>query len=182
MVVVSVAISVAIAVAITVSVAAAATVGAVEYDGEAFEAFGVIDVLQLAKHLAVEQAGTYHKEGAVAILFKDLCVGNDVKRRAVDEDIFISLTHGCDEGCKAVAANELGGVGGQGAHRDDVQVVVLGVGYYDVVYIVCAAGEVVADTGGGSREVTRCCGAAQVAVDDKHLCALDGEAGGEVHG
>ena len=144
-VVVTIAVAISVAVAIAVAVTALAAVGAVEYHGKALEAFVVVDVLQLAKHVAVQQAGADDKERAVAVVLDDLRVGNDVYRRAVDEYVVVAFAHLGDEVLEFVATDELGGVGRNGAHCDDVQVVIPGVGCYDVAYVACAAREVFAD-------------------------------------
>ena len=145
MVVVSIAVTISVAIAIAVAVTALAAVGAIEYYGDALEAFVVVDVLQLAKHVAVQEAGTDDEECAVAVALDDLCVGYDVDWRAVDEDVVVALAHLGNEVLEMSAADEFGGVGRDGAHGDDVQVVVTGVGGYDVVDVACAAREVFAD-------------------------------------
>ena len=140
-VVVSVAIPVAIAVtvAISVSVTAAAAMGPVEYHGKTFEALGVIYVLQLFEHFAVQQAGADDEECAVAVFLKNMSVGDNVNGRAINEDVVISLAHCCNESIKMLAANKFGGVGRWCANSDDMQVVVFCVCCYYAVDVACTA-------------------------------------------
>ena len=88
---VSVTVSVTIAVAVTVAVAifvvSTMAVCAVEYNGKIFKAFFLVDVLQFVEHVAGKQAGAHDKEGAVGKILNNLCVGNDINRGAVDEDV-----------------------------------------------------------------------------------------------
>ena len=170
-------------VTVVVAVAGVAGVGGgVEHHGHAGVAVFVVEALQLWEHIALKQSGADDEHGPVGHFGYDLCVGHHVDGWAVDEDVVVTGAQLVDECGKTLLGKQLGGVWRNGAHGEDVEhgmAVGLNYGRCDVVD---ATGEVVAKAVVRTADVGRCRCAAQVAVDDEHPAALQGDAGGGVYG
>lgn len=142
----------------------------------------VVEALQLGEHFALKQPGADDKHGAVGGLGDDLRVCHHVDGRAVDEYVVVTGAQLVDERGKARLGKQLGGVGRDGAHGEDVERgVAVGLDY-GRCYVVDAVGEVVAKSAVRAADVGRCRCAAQVAVDDEYALALEGDACGGVDG
>ncbi len=119
-VVVAVAVTVAVAVAVGVGVAVAALVvaGAVEDYGHVAVFALFVDAVELGEHGAFEQAGADDEEGAVGVAVDDLGVGHYFDGWTVDEYVVVAGLELVDELAEAGRFEELGGVGGYGAHGE----------------------------------------------------------------
>ena len=115
-----------------VAVATLTRVGAVEDDGHIVELLLVVIAFDDGKHVAVHQAGTDDENGHVCPLGDDTGVGNDVDRGTVEEDGVVVLTEFAEELLEAGAEQQLGGVGRNGAHGDDINVLITFNGDSDV--------------------------------------------------
>ena len=156
--------------------------GGVEHHGQAGVTVFVVEALQLWEHIALKQPGADDEHGAVGHFGYDLRVGHHVDWWAVDEYVVVTSAQLVDECGKTRLGKQFGGVGWGGAHREYVErgvSVGLDYGRCDVVD---AAGEIVAKSAVRAADVGRCRCAAHVAVDYKHLAALQGDAGGGVYG
>ncbi|CDB10187.1 uncharacterized protein BN744_01508 [Bacteroides sp. CAG:633] len=161
---------------------AATADGAVQDESHILVLLFVVDTLQLGKHAAFQQTGAYDKEGTVGQLLDDLRIGYHLDRRTVDKYIVVLAADGIDELLEAVAEQQFGGVGRDGAYREELQVGVAGIGDDDVLQVVDMAAQVVAQTGLRRADVGRGRTVAHVTVDDQHFFLLDGQTDRNVHG
>ena len=76
-------------VSVAIAVTSSGTFRSVQYHGEVFKSFSGIHIFQFGKHGPVQQAGADYENGAVRPFFNNLCVGYDVNRRTVYEDLII---------------------------------------------------------------------------------------------
>ncbi len=179
--VVVIAVPVMVTVAIAVSVTVAVAFGAVEYDGHVLEFLLFVDILQLGQEAAVQQAGADDEDGAVCVLLDNLRIGQHLYGRAVDDEVVILGLELGDGVLQAGLIEQLGGVGRDGAHRQQLQGVVILIGDEHLMNVGDATVEVVTEALLGGVNVRRGGAVAQVAVNDQHALAFDGEGHGDVH-
>lgn len=124
--VVAVAIALAVAVAaIAVAVAAVAVVvlgiGAVEQHGHVVVALLVVVPLQFGKHAALQQSGADDEDGDVGLVADDGGIGHNLHGGTVNEDVVVVLAQLVEHGLQLRRVEQLRGVGGRFAHRQDVE-------------------------------------------------------------
>ena len=180
---VAVVIAIVVAVAVVVAVAAALRLGAVEHERHVLELLVLVELLQVAQHRALHQAGTHHEDGAVGELLDDLRIGNHLDGRTVYEHIVVLPAHLLDELAEAVGEEQLGGVGRHRADGQDVEA--LGVAEVlamtdDALEVVGAAVEIVAQALAGTLHEHGHGAVAEVTVDDQHPLLLDGQRHGDI--
>lgn len=79
----------AVAVAVAVALRASFAGGAVEHDRDIAVFLHIVELLELGKHVALQQTGAYHENGALAVVVDDACVGYYLNRRTVYEDVVV---------------------------------------------------------------------------------------------
>lgn len=175
--------TVAVVIAVPVAVAVGtAALGAVQDDGHVRELLFGVNVLQLAQHAALQQAGTDHKDGAVGILRQDVGIGHQLDGRTVYQDIVVTGTEVGKQCLQALARQQLRRIGRNGAHRQHVETDSFGGRHHDVVDALHLTGQVITQPVVGGTDIDRGGTAAQVTVDDQHPLSLEGQRGGDVDG
>ena len=107
-------------------VAAMGGVGAIEDHAHVLVALLVVEHCQLVESRALKQPCTHHEERAVDHGVDHLGVDHDVDRRTVNEYIVVLLLSLGQQLGQTPVVEKLGGVGGQGAGREDVEVGIIG--------------------------------------------------------
>ena len=195
--VVAVAVALAVAVAaVAVAVAVVAVVvlgvGAVEQDSHVVVLLLVVVLLQLGQHAALQQAGTDDEDRDVGLVADDRGVGDNLHRRAVDEDVVVVLAQLVEHRLELRRVEQLGGVGGYLTHRQDVDglhggavgTLLLAERMVDdeLAVVVGLAAEVVRQALLRLVDELRQGAAAQVEVDADDAAVADGERRAEVGG
>ena len=81
--------SVAVAISVGVAMTGGGEGGAVEYEGDIAIFTLFVDAFELGEHGAFEQSGADDEDGAVYVAVNNLCVGYNLDRRTVDEDVVV---------------------------------------------------------------------------------------------
>lgn len=179
---VSVPIAIAVTIPIAVSVSMVAGVHPVEDEGHVAELVLAVQLLHVGQLAAVEPSGAHHEDGEVADAVADGGVGHDTHRHVVGDDVVIAPAQLRHQLVQAAVHEQLGGVGRHGAGGDDVEVVVPGVGMYDVVHTDAVVGKEVGHARRVLVEVAAQGALADVEVHQHHLLLREHEAHGEVAG
>ena len=154
---VMVAVLVPVFIAILVPVPAASALCSIENECHILVFLLLVDTLQFRQHAAFQQTRTYHKDSAVGILLDNLRVCHDVDWRAVDEHIVVAATHLCYQRLEPFRIQQFGGVGRNGAHRQNVQTGIVWIGGDEIFNLVHASRQVIAQSLFGRTDVCRSC-------------------------
>ena len=177
-------VAVMVAVAVSVAIAVVAEVGvvvgrAVEDDREPLVFVFGEPSADLDERLAVEELRTDHKERDVGIRVDDRCVGYDLYRRAVDEDVVVVLAEAVEQLLHTGRREKLRRVGRHRAARQDID---LSVTLHERTIVRFLSVEVVGDAFGMLVDTPRQHGTAQVEVERDDALSPDAEGCGEVEG
>ena len=152
----------------------------VEHEGHAVVLPRGVEAVDLGQHVPLHHAGAHDEECAGGLPGDDGGVGHDAVGRAVEQDAVIAPAQLAEQPFQASREEQLGGVGGYGAHGDDVEPRAPGGPDGDVARRELLPGQVAGEPRPGRAHVAAQRGAAQVEVDGHDPFALDGQAGGEV--
>lgn len=140
-----------------------------------------VERVEVREHGLVELPGPDDEECPVHMVVDDARVGDDLHRRAVDDDHIVLIPEDGDRIGEAPAGEQLSRVRRDGSRRKSVRYRhrVLRTDNH-IVHIGDDPGEIVAEAGLRRADKLGERAVAQVAVDGQHAPALDGEADGQV--
>ncbi len=165
-----------------VAVATVGHVGAVEEEGHVMELLVVVVGLDDREHVALQELGADDEEGDVCPTGDDGAIRHDLYWRTVEEDKVVLLTELCHKLLQTGGEEELGGVRGQGAHRDDIELTAALTLCHEGAPVCDLTVEVVGQAGLWVVHQGAEGGSTHVEVDGYDFLILDGEGGCEVHG
>ena len=145
---------------------------------------GDVAHLHVADHrgedLFVGHPLAHHEDVGVGVFHQQVGVGDDGHRRGVDDDVFVHLLEPGEHLGAPGRGDEFGGIGGDGAGHEDVEVV--DPRGFDHLLQRGFVGQEGADSlGVGEAEILEYLGLAQVEPHQQGLLAVEGKNRGEVH-
>lgn len=178
-----------IPVAVTISVAVSGAegtevggVGAVEDQSHVAVAAGIVEVLDLGEHLALEEACADYEEGHVGVGVDDLGIRHHLHRRTVKQYVVVTCAQIVKHGFQTRGIEHFRRVGRQCAYRDQIQSLgLVGTAHHDILKRGMPR-KVCADTTRRASDIRaqRCL--AQVKIHHCHAMSFYGEDCGKVHG
>ena len=159
-----------------------AAFSAVQHKGHILEPLFLVVALQFGEHIALQQPGTYHKEGTLCQLFDDLRIGHNVYRRTVDEDVIVTAAQRFHQFPETGFCQQFRRVGRNGTYRQDGQAGIIGFFPNQSVNVFHPFAQIVTQSRLGRIHIGRCRTVAQIAIDDQHPFPLQGKGGGNIQG